>query len=75
MDTELDPVMARVREIYEASRLSMEELGQRMGYPPKSARGSAWQFLNRTKDPRLSMLRKLATAVRFPLKALFEVRP
>ena len=75
MDSELDPVMLRVREIFEGSRLSMEELGQRMGYAPGAARSSAWQFLRKTKDPRLSMLRKFATAVRFPLKALFEVRP
>jgi len=34
-----------------------------MGYKKKVARKSAWQFLNKTNYPRLSMLRKFAAAV------------
>ena len=33
--------------------------------------GSAWQFLNKTNDPRLSMLRKFAAAVGCSVKSLF----
>jgi hypothetical protein len=32
-------------------------------YPKESARKSAWQFLYKTNDPRLSMLRKFAKAM------------
>jgi hypothetical protein len=41
-----------------------------MGYPPDSARKSAWQFLNKTNDSRLSMLRKFAGAIGVKLSAL-----
>ncbi len=33
---------------------------------------SPWQFLNKTNDPRLSMLRKFAAAVGCSVKSLFE---
>lgn len=56
-------VMDRVRAAFERSELSLEELGARMGIESKTARQSAWQFLNRTADPRLSMLIRFATAV------------
>lgn len=59
----LDPAMLRVRAIFDASGLSLEELGRRMGYGEGTARRSAWQFLNQTNDPRLSMLRRFAGAV------------
>ena len=63
MDGDSDPVMEAVRARFEKSKLSLDELGQRMGYPPDSARKSAWQFIHRTNDPRLSMLRKFASAM------------
>jgi transcriptional regulator with XRE-family HTH domain len=68
---ETDPAMAEVRARFEKSKLSLDELGTRMGYPPESARKSAWQFLNKTNDPRLSMLRKFAVAVGCSVKSLF----
>ena len=71
MDSEPDPAMAAVRVRFEKSKLSLDELGARMGYPAASARKSAWQFLNKTNDPRLSMLRKFATAVGCSVKSLF----
>lgn len=54
--------MERVRAIFEKSGLSLDELGQRMGYSGDTARKSAWQFLNKTTDPRLSMLQRFAEA-------------
>lgn len=60
---EPDMAMARVRAAFRQSRLTLDELGRRMGYEESIARKSAWQFLNRTNDPRLSMLRKFAAAV------------
>jgi transcriptional regulator with XRE-family HTH domain len=65
-----DPVMLRVREVFEQSGLSLEELGNRMGYPAETARKSAWQFVRRTNDPRFSMVRKFAEAVGVSLSEL-----
>ena len=70
MDTRTDPIMAAVRTRFERSKLSLDELGIKMGYPKESARKSAWQFIHRTNDPRLSMLRRFAQAVGTSLKNL-----
>ncbi|HEX5444804.1 MAG TPA: helix-turn-helix transcriptional regulator [Pirellulales bacterium] len=69
-DLELDVAMARVRARFEKCGLSLDELGVKMGYPKESARKSAWQFINKTADPRLSMLRKFAEAVGCSVKSL-----
>lgn len=55
--------MGRVRLLFEKSGLSLDELGQRMGYVGDPARKSAWQFLHKTADPRLSMLKRFAEAL------------
>lgn len=65
-----DPVMIAVRRLFEKSKLSLDHLGQKMGYKGDVARKSAWQFLNKTSDPRLSMLRKFAQAVGVSVKSL-----
>ena len=64
-------IMLRVDELFAQSGLTLDELGQRMGYASPSARHSAWQFLNRTVDPRLSMLCRFAEAVNIPITELF----
>jgi transcriptional regulator with XRE-family HTH domain len=56
-------VMARAQLLFERSGLSLDELGQRMGYAGDTARKAAWQFLNKTSDPRFSMLEKFAEAL------------
>jgi transcriptional regulator with XRE-family HTH domain len=56
-------VMDRARMLFEHSGLSLDELGKRMGYGRETARKSAWQFLNRTSDPRLSMLERFCEAM------------
>jgi transcriptional regulator with XRE-family HTH domain len=69
-DTAPDSVMLRCREAFERSQLTLDELGHRMGYQGEIARTSAWQFLRKTRDPRLSMLRKFAAAVRVAVRDL-----
>lgn len=71
-DRSTDPAMIRARTLFEASGLSLEEVGRRMGYQEEKARRSAWQFLNRTNDPRLSMLRRFAAALGLGLRDLIE---
>jgi len=55
MSTEFMP---RVRELVEVSGLTLQAIGERMGYPPGSARKSVSQFL-RSEHPSLDL------AVRF----------
>jgi hypothetical protein len=69
-DPNIDGAMARVRARFDKCGLSLDELGIKMGYPKESARKSAWQFLNKTVDPRLSMLRKFSEAVGCSVKSL-----
>ena len=38
--------MVRVRSLFEQSGMTLDELGQKMGYNCDMARKSAWQFLN-----------------------------
>lgn len=70
-----DSAIVAAREAFTASGLTLDELGQRMGYEGDVARKSAWQFLNKTADPRLSMLRKFAAAVGVPLSRLVADAP
>ena len=63
-------VMKRANAAFEGSTLTLEELGQRMGIDAKTARMSAWQFLNKTTDPRLSMLLKFCVAMEMPIEEL-----
>jgi transcriptional regulator with XRE-family HTH domain len=70
MATDCDPAMTQVRAKFEKSKLTLDELGEKMGYPKDSARKSAWQFIHKTNDPRLSMLRKFAGAIGVKLSAL-----
>ena len=65
-----DAVMKKAKELFEASGMSLEQLGQQMGFEEGAARRSAWQFLNKTNDPRLSMLSRFATAVGVPVAEL-----
>jgi transcriptional regulator with XRE-family HTH domain len=64
--------MERARTLFERSGLSLDELGKRMGYSGDTARKAAWQFLNKTTDPRLSMLQRFAEALHAPLVELFK---
>jgi len=69
---EKDPTMARVRARFKKSGMTLDELGLKMGYPPESARKSAWQFIRQTDDPRISMLRKVAKAMEIELTDLLS---
>jgi len=64
--------MSRVNLLFERSGLSLDDIGQRMGYAQKTARKSAWQFLHKTTDPRLSMLEKFADALSLSLKDIIK---
>jgi hypothetical protein len=65
-----DGVMDRVRSLFEKSGLTLVELGLKMGYPEATARQSAWQFVAKTDDPRVSVLKRFAQAMGVSVKEL-----
>jgi len=64
-------VMKRAKAAFEQSPITLDELGKRMGAKEETARMTAWQFLNKTSDPRLSMLLRFCSAVNVPIESLF----
>ena len=72
MQTKTQTAMDRAQLLFEKSGLSLDELGQRMGYSGEPARKSAWQFLRKTTDPRLSMLERFAEAIKVSLVDLVK---
>lgn len=54
--------------------MTLDELGQKMGYSGDKARKSAWQFLNKAHDHRVSMLRRFSEAVGVDVADLFVDR-
>ena len=43
-----------------------------MGYSHETARKAAWQFLNKTSDPRFSMLQRFAEALNLSVADLIK---
>jgi transcriptional regulator with XRE-family HTH domain len=66
-----DPIMQAVQKRFEASGLTLQVLGEKMGYEARLARQSAWQFLH-TGDPQISMLRRFAEAMGIGLTRLLK---
>lgn len=64
-----DPTMVMVRAAFEASGLTLHDLGLKMGYPAETARQSAWQFM-KTGDPRISVLRRFSEAMGISIEEL-----
>jgi len=67
-----DRAITKCQDLFAQSGLTLDALGLKMGYSGDVARKSAWQFLNKTADPRLSMVRKFAAAVGVSLADLFS---
>jgi transcriptional regulator with XRE-family HTH domain len=62
-------IMAKAREAIAVSGLTYQQIGERMGHPPNSARQVVYQFLQ-SKRPTLAMLERFAKAVGVDTKAL-----
>jgi transcriptional regulator with XRE-family HTH domain len=69
-----DEAMKRAAKIFEESGDTLEELGVAMGYPKETARRGAWQFLRKTADPHLSMLRRFAKAMGISIEELVTIK-
>lgn len=67
----VESVRSRMRAAFEASGLTQEEIGVKMGFSQESARKAISRLLNAdTYDPRLSTLMAFADAVGVPVKSL-----
>ena len=66
-----DPVMKAVQERFEASGLTQQALGEKMGYAAQSARQAVSQFLH-SGDPHISMLRRFADAMGIAVTTLLK---
>jgi hypothetical protein len=53
--------MKKVRTLFKWSGLTLQGLGEKMGYATELARQAAFQFM-KSNDRRISMLRKVAEA-------------
>jgi transcriptional regulator with XRE-family HTH domain len=62
--------MKKAQKLLERSGMTLDELGQRMGYEKGTARRAVWQLFNKVGDPRLSTLEALAGALGVALKDL-----
>lgn len=62
-------VMQKIHDIVKTSGLTLQTIGERMGYPCASARSSAFGFL-RAKDPRIGTVLRFAKAMEIKVKDL-----
>jgi len=62
--------LAKAKKLFEKSGMTLDELGQKMGYDAGTARRAAWQLFNKVSDPRLSTLESLAKALGVQVKDL-----
>lgn len=68
--TTAERVLRKAQKLLEKSGMTLDELGQKMGYETGTARRAVWQLFNKTPDPRLSTLERLAEALGVELKDL-----
>ena len=64
-----DPSMGKVRKAVERSGLTQQQIGEKMGYAPTTARQAVSQLL-RSSDPQIGTLRRLAKALDVKLDSL-----
>lgn len=69
-----DPAILKARELFKASKKTLDELGVLMGAESGTARRAAWQFLNKVGDPRISSLRKFCDALGIGLEELLVTK-
>lgn len=58
-----DRVMDNIRNAFERSGMTLNELGEGLGYDGPTAKKRAWFLLYRTSDPRISTVLAVADAL------------
>jgi lambda repressor-like predicted transcriptional regulator len=56
-----EAIMAEIKAVFDKSGMSMQALGEKMGYESTTARQAVSQFM-KSKDPRMTMVLKFADA-------------
>ena len=56
----VDHVMDNIRKAFERSEMTLNQLGEGLGYEGPTARKRAWFLLYRTTDPRISTVLAVA---------------
>ena len=67
-----DNVMDNMRTAFERSGLTLDQLGEGLGYEGPTARKRAWFLLHRTSDPRISTVLAVAQTLRVKIGDLVK---
>ena len=65
-----DRVMDNIRKAFQRSGMTLNELGECLGYDGPTAKKRAWFLLYRTSDPRISTVLVVAEALGIKLSDL-----
>ena len=58
-----DDVMQNIRQLFEQSEMTLNELGEGLGYNGPTAKKRAWFLLYRTSNPRISTVLAVAQSL------------
>ena len=67
-----DRVMDNIRKAFQRSGMTLNELGECLGYDGPTAKKRAWILLYRTSDPRISTVLVVADALGIRLSDLVK---
>ncbi len=67
-----DHVMDNIRNAFERSGMTLNELGEGLGYDGPTAKKRAWFLLYRTSDPRISTMIAVADTLRVKISDLVK---
>jgi hypothetical protein len=65
-------VMDNIRSAFERSEITLNELGEGLGYDGPTARKRAWFLLYRTPDPRISTVLAVAQTLGVKIEDLVK---
>ena len=67
-----DRVMDNIRKAFERSGMTLNELGECLGYDGPTAKKRAWFLLYRTSDPRISTVLAVTEALGIKISDLVK---
>ena len=70
-----DGVMDNIRNLFEQSGMTLNELGEGLGYNGPTAKKRAWFLLYRTSDPRISTALAVAQTLGVKISDLVKQKP
>ena len=67
-----DSVMHNIRNAFDRSGMTLDQLGEGLGYESPTARKRAWFLLYRTSDPRISTVLAVAQTLGVKISVLVK---